>query len=473
MKLNRLSSLFVIALLFSACAPAAVSSADQVGTAVAATLAAGGQEAATALPTVNGEIPTQSPQEAVCANSGLISVAYLKDDNVWLWTESGQKIQLTNTADTFTVRISDDGCLVAYSRAVANPFYDPNAEFPMPETLDELWMVKSDGSNAHALVDVNYLANLPVEDDYILSVYDFEWQPDTHNLAFNTRVLHPGVGLTLNEDLFGVATDTGVVTPLLAHGLAGSWFGFSPNGQRIALSTATNVHVVDADGSGLVSNLITFPMVITYSEYLYAPPAAWTPDSNSLMVAVPPADGLAQPQDGVFPETSLWWIPLDGTPPFEAGAVQNVWFSFSEVAFSPDASRIAYLRPFGEANSNTRELVTALSDGSNEQPAITAPEISFLAWADDNTQYLYSVNDGSLHLFLGTVQNENVQPISSLNSFPAAAAKAVWVEGSQFVLLEMGDSGGQISLMDTNGGGSIVDAVGTFPGIQFDVSTGK
>lgn len=449
MKLKNLAALFVAVMLLVSCAPASADNADLISTAVAATLAASGQDLATPLPTASGEIPTQSPDEATCANSGLVSVAYVKDDNVWLWTENGQRTQLSNTADAGDVRISSDSCRVAYTRAVPNPRYDPTLEFPMPETANELWVVNSDGSNARAVASAIFLANQPTaETGTSLSVFDFEWQPGSHILAYNTEILHPGVGLALNQDLYMAFGDQGESITFLGHGLAGNWFGFSPDGERLAFTTPTSLGVVDADGSNLVNNLITFPMVITYSEYTYAPPAAWTPDSNSLMVAVPPADGLALPQDGVFPETSLWWIPLDGTPAFEAGAVQNVWFVLSKVEFSPDAGRIAYLRPFGEANSGNRELVIALSDGSNELPVINAPELNFLAWSNDSSQYLYSSHDGALHLFLGNVHNENVQPVSTLNAFSALAAEAVWVEGAQFVLLEKSDAGSQLSLMD-------------------------
>jgi hypothetical protein len=471
-KALGLLSLLCAAALLAACSAAPANTADQIATSVAATLAANGQNPPPQ-PTANGEIPTQSPQEASCANSGLVSVAYLKEDNVWLWTANGQRTQLTNSADAREVRISGDGCQVAFSRALPNPIYDPNAEFPMPEQVSELWVVNSDGSNAHALVSTAYLSNLPAPDvGTILSVLDFKWQPGTHTLAFNTQVLHPGVGLTYNQDLYSANADTGVITPLLAAGQAGGWFGFSPDGQKIALTSATNLHVVNADGSNLVSNYVTFLMVITYSEYLYTPPAAWTPGSNSLMLAVPPADGLALPVDGVLPETALWWVPLDGTPPYQAGAVQAVFFVQSEAQFSPDAGRVAYLRPLSGGDGSQRELVVALSDGSNESPTVTAPDIRFLVWAADNARYIYTYNDDALHLMLANVSDANVQPISTLNSFPSFSAEAVWVSGDEFVLLEKGDSGGQLSLMNISGAGQVIDTF-AFPGVQFDVSGGQ
>lgn len=467
MKRSAILAFVLGCLLLAACAPTGLTSADQVATFVAATLAANGQPVPTAEPTL-GEVATQAPSDAACANSGMVSVAYIKDDNVWLWVQ-GMRTQLTNSGDAVHLAISDDGCRIAYTRAVPNPIYDGSVEFPMPETLDELWAVNSDGNNNHALVDAAYLSALPVNVGYILSVFDLGFQPGTHSLAFNTRVLHPGVGLTLNQDLFTAEVDSGVITPLLSAGLAGGTFAFSPDGAQIAMSSATNVHVINSDGSDFRPNLITFDMVSTYSEYAYTPPLHWTPDGNSLMVAVPPADPLAPPAAGVFPETALWWIPLDGTPAFEAGAVQSAFFVLDEVNFSPDAGRIAYLRPLGDEIAESHELVVALGNGSNELPPVIGPTLSFVVWAADNARYIYSYNDGALHLMLGNVNDSNVRPISTLNAFVAFSANGVWVDADRFVLHELGDAGAQLSLMNVSGAGEIIDTF-TYQAVQFDIA---
>jgi hypothetical protein len=466
MKRSAILAIVLGCLLLAACAPTGLTSADQVATFVAATLAANGQPVPTAEPTL-GEVATQVP--TACANSDLVSVAYIKDQNVWLWLQGGMRTQLTNSGDAVHLAISDDGCRIAYSRAVPNPIYDASAEFPMPETLNELWAVNSDGSNNHVLVDTAYLSALPADVGYILSVFDLDFQPGSHSLAFNTQVLHPGVGLTVNQDLFTVEVDSGVITPLLSAGQAGGTFAFSPDGAQIAMSSATNVHVINSDGSDFRPNLITFDMVSTYSEYAYTPPLHWTPDGASLMVAVPPADPLAPPAAGVFPETALWWIPLDGTPAFEAGAVQSAFFVLDEVNFSPDAGRIAYLRPLGDEMAETHELVIALSDGSNELPPIAGPILGFVAWSADSSRYVYSYNDGALHLMLGNVNDSNVQPISTLNAFSAFSADGEWVDADRFVLHEMGDAGAQLSLMNVSGAGEIIDTF-NFQVVQFDIT---
>ncbi len=442
----------LFALLLAACAPG-TSTADQVATSVAATLEAGGQPVPTAAPTL-GEVATQAPTEPACANAGLINVAYVKDGDVWLWVQGGMRTQLTSVGDVLDLAISDDGCRIAYTRSLPNPTYDPAVEFAAPETLSELWVVSSDGANNRALVDTAYLAAQPVPNgDNIVSIFRFDFQPRTHTLAFSTQMLHPGVGLTLRNDISLINVDSAVLTPLLGVEQAGGVFAFSPDGTQIAFSTPTSVGVINTDGSFLRRDLITFPMVITYSEYLYSPPLNWSQASNSLMVAIPPADGLAEGS----PETALWWIPLDGTPAFEAGSVQAAFFVMGEVAFSPDAGRIAYLRPVGEPGDGTNELVVALSDGSNESPVISDPQARFLAWSPDNSRYLYSYMDSGLRLALASAADSSSTLLASPAGSSPFALQAEWVDAGRFLLLEQGEGTARLSLMDTSGVAELID----------------
>lgn len=459
------SLLLLFALLLGACVPGNLSTADQVATSVAATLQADGQPVPTAEPTL-GEVATQAPTEPACANAGLTSVAYVKDGDVWLWVQGGMRTQLTTFGDVQDLSISDNGCRIAYTRSVPNPMHDPAVEFVAPETLNELWVVSSDGTSSRALVDTAYLSAQPVPvGDNIVSVLRFEFQPRSHTLAFNTQMLHPGVGLTIRNDINLVNVDSGSITTLLGVEQAGGIFVFSPDGLQVAFSTPTSVGVINTDGSFLRRDLITFPMIITYSEYLYSPPLHWSQASNSLMVAIPPADGLAEG----MPETALWWIPLDGTPAFEAGSVQTAFFVIGEVVFSPDAGRIAYLRPIGEPGSGMTELVVALSDGSNESPVISDPAAQFLAWSPDSSRYLYAYMDSGLRLGLASAADSSTSLLASLAGASPFALQAEWVDASRFLLLEQGEAGATLSLMDTAGLAEVIESFST-PFVAFDAA---
>lgn len=471
----RLNAILILAagLALAACA-APADTGDEVATIVAATMQAQVVPTLTSAP-IDGEIQ-QEPLSSFgdCANTGQISLAYVKDGNVWLSIQGGAAKQLTSTNDAQDVRISQDGCRIAYTRAVPNPGHDPTAEFPLPERLTELWVVNSDGAAARLMAGQDFYASLPApEENTGYDLYTFAWQPGSHRLAFGTRTTFAGPGLVPNKDIYWVDVDTAVgpadVSTLLPMGQGGAFF-FSPDGQQVAFSTASNVSVINVDGSNLRSNLVSFPMVITYSEYQYYPPVHWSPDGNSFMLAIPPEDGLAGPTGGAYPETTLWYVALDGTPAFEAGAIQTVWFVTQEVQFSPDNGRIAYIRQYGELEAGQFELVLALSDGSNESLGLQINEIMFGDWAPDNTRFIYWFNQaGVFQMFQGSVDSLNVTPISTPSSFVAASAEIDWIEGDTFALLLIGNDGAELSLMETSGAGTVIDTMMT-PFVSFDVA---
>src|SRR5690606_25744050 len=98
--------------------------------------------------------------------------------------------------------------------------------------MNELWVVSSDGSNNRALADTAYFAAIPVANaSDMVSAHRFEFQPGTRMLAFSTQLLHPGVGLTVRNDLTLVNADSGLIQPLLGENQAGGLFAFSPDGQ--------------------------------------------------------------------------------------------------------------------------------------------------------------------------------------------------------------------------------------------------
>ncbi len=454
-------------ILVSCSAGSALSQGDQVATLVAATLQSQIDSTDTAAP-IDGEIQPQSGY-GDCANTGQLSIAYVKDNNVWLWVQGGPHLQLTDTGDAYEVRISPDGCRVAYSRGIPDPAYDASSESSVPPQVIELWMVSSDGSQNQQLAGMDLYGTFAAPPEgAAYNLYHFAWQPGTHTLAFNTRLGFAGPGLALSNDIYLINADTLNLSTLMPPGDGGE-FSFSNDGQLVAFSTPTSINVVDTDGSNLRTDLVNFPLVLTYSEYQYYPPIHWTPANNGFMVAVPPEDGLATPQNGLYPETSLWYVPLDGTPAFEAGSIQSVWFPIQPVAFSPDAGRIAYLRPVGDPAANQQELVIALSNGSNESAQLNYPQIKFQSWSPDNSQFMYSYADDTLRLVISDVNASIVAPLALPATFPADSLSADWVTDDALVLLLQGPGGFQLSLMGLDGNNQVIDTMNA-PGVSYDVA---
>jgi len=62
-----------------------------------------------------------------------LRIFYLRAGNLWSWTEAGGLQQLTNTGDMLTIRVSDDGQLLAFMRG------------------SEVWIVGIDGTDARLI----------------------------------------------------------------------------------------------------------------------------------------------------------------------------------------------------------------------------------------------------------------------------------------------------------------------------------
>ena len=64
---------------------------------------------ATMPPSVQAPTPTAVPAPAN------LSVAFSRDNNVWLWAEGEEAVQLTRRGGVEGIKISDDGAIVAFS----------------------------------------------------------------------------------------------------------------------------------------------------------------------------------------------------------------------------------------------------------------------------------------------------------------------------------------------------------------------
>jgi len=222
--------------------------------------------------------------------------------------------------------------------------------------------------------------------DFLTAVPNrIEWAPGTHLLTFNTRMTLEGPGLFLGDGIHQVDADTGVITVLMAPGTAGDFY-YSPDGSQIAITNADFISVVNADGTNR-RDLLSFPIVITYSEYNYYPPVSWSSDSTFLRGAIPPADPLASPPD----PTTIWHLPADGSPASTLATVPTVPFFQNAVRFSPDTTQIAYFTEVTPGAPPVLDLHLANADGSGDVVYVSG-DLRFHGWATDGINFIYSIS---------------------------------------------------------------------------------
>ncbi|TFG47696.1 MAG: hypothetical protein E4H33_05460 [Anaerolineales bacterium] len=295
----------------------------------------------------------------------------MKDGDVWYWEEGGAAAQLTALGDVVNVYLSSDGQVVAFVRQ-----FDWNNL--------EIHAVNTDGTNIHPLVTLADFATMITIPDAISAVpYRIGWVPGTHTLAFNTRMTFEGPGLILPDELRLVDAETNTLSVLLAPGTAGDFY-FSPDGSQIALVTGDQISVVDVNGSNR-RDVLTFPVMITYSEFTYYPPVVWSPDSTYLRASIPPHDPLADP-----PElTTIWHIPADGSPPNILMTISIAPFFNSEVQISPDAGKVAYSSMVTPGSPPIVDLHITNADGSADV-IYDSGDRRFHSWSTDGEHFIFS-----------------------------------------------------------------------------------
>ncbi len=437
MKLVRpLFLLLLLSLVLVACggiAAPTTNDADTLATMVAATVqAALGAPTLEVVPTIAPEgdnapapaAPAEVLPAAVApspAAQAALTVAYLKDGDVHVWVEGGSSMALTNVDDVVKVSISSDGQVIAYVR-----------DTPFNPYTTELWAVNTSiPTNERLLVSYPEMDALKATSQFPdANGLDFDqlaWRPGTHDLYYSTVPRFEGPGYAPMYDMRVVNADTLEKSTLFDFGQAGA-FTFSPNGAQIVLSTPDHISLVNADGSNLRANVLTYPLVGTYSEYQYHPFPIWAADSLSLRVAIPPEDTLAEPT----PPTSLWYIPVDGTSATQLGSMNSIPFDWPNNAFSPDMSYIAYVKSVGEPTANQRELHIAYADGSGDIVFATGTSLQFRGWTPDATRFVYasnSVEDSGL--YLGSIGG-GVFTISSVHQ---TMRQVEWVDNDRIIFI--------------------------------------
>lgn len=381
-------------------------------------------------------------------SGGGIAVAYAKENSLRLWSEGAGSQLLARPGQVSSLKISPDGQFIAYLRQV-DDFHT------------ELWAVNRFGTDDHSLVGVADLDAMdPAGRDpgsKALAPYQFAWVPNSHVIAFNTRQIFEGPGVAPFEDLRLVNADSDQIATLLPAGQGGE-FVFSPDSTQVAVITPNKISLINADGSNRRDGVLNYATIVTYSEYRYYVRPVWATDSSSLRVAIPPADPLSNPRQ----PTSLWTIPLDGSPAEKIGQVIAAPFFGSEVMISPDLAHILYLRESGSPEQNTSEIHIARLDGSQDMLYLTATLVQLMGWSPDSSHFVFRQGEGQ-EVKLGQI----LAKLASLPGGLTGVTAVTWVDAGQFLCLQKNGLAYSLKLVTLKGQAAEVDTAGDLP-LVFD-----
>jgi hypothetical protein len=384
---------------------------DQAATSVAATLAP-----LTPAEPASPDAPAMAtPGDATPAWPSVLRIAYVSDGDIWLLEEGSAARLLTSSGSAVRVVISDDGAKVAFLRIV-----DPTGT-----GHTELRAVNADGTSESVLLSAADLDALypPLEGTVGTDISQLAFIPGTHALLFNTFRIPEFIGLIKSDDLWRVEADTGVHSTVLPAGEGGD-FAVSPDGSQIMIVTPRQAGLVNIDASSRRPGLISYPLVTTYSEFLFYPVPVWAADSSTAGLVVPSSDPLAPATSG-----TVWHLPADGGPAVSVGTISaNLYINFLyQSPLSPTLERLAYTRP--TADPNIHNLYVADASGGGETLVATG-QIDWHGWSPDAAHFIYSV-DSPLALQLGSIGG---------GALAIGSGMCVqWIDASHFLFLSMGD----------------------------------
>ena len=393
--------------LLAACnypGPAASPTAD----ALAATAEALPAGSATPSATPSPLPPTPSPSPSATPPPPVLHIVYVEDNDLWALEPGAAPDRLTSSGNIGDVRLASDGELVVYV------VRDANFEFV------EMRSIGFDGTGDRLLLGSDTLGTLyPLEGFLRYTLSDFTLVPGTHQVLLNTRGVFEGPGLAKSDDLLAVDADSGALSMLLAPGQGGD-FTLSPDGTQLAIVRATSVSFARSDGTNLRSEVLTFGLVQTFSEYFFYPKPIWSAEGDSVLVAIPGDNPFAESPSG-----TIRLVPAAvGSPSVLASISGDLFRSQGEAQLiSPDGTTVAYLR--AGPLTGEEELVL-YRHGTGESFTVATGTLQWKGWAPDSLHFAYTQGSG-LDLFIGEVGAPSM-PLGS-------AASLRWVDDQQYLFL--------------------------------------
>ncbi len=372
-----------------------------------------------------------------------LKVAYVKNENAWIWTEDGGSSPITSQGGVGDVRLSDDGQWVVFWRG------------------SNLWVVNSDGTDERNLTTQRDFAGLEIDDElapYVTSInpYQVAWLPGSHQLYFNTSPQLEGPGLFLNDDLWVVDVASGQLSLVLPPGEGGNFY-FSPDGLQLAVVTSGRIDLMDPDGGNRREGLSHTP-VVTYSEFQYYATPIWALDSSSFLAAIPPADPMA----GDHQPTSIWLKNIDERPPRLLG---NLTALPGTTSFNSDLSHVAY--QFGEGITHGPDspppglaIAEIGPDGLGESTVYSQEADSLGEWSADNIRFIYSPGGSAKPVrYIATLAGDPL----ALGDGQSAIASANWVGENHVLFQQQNGFAWEILLSQPGGQTTLVDSVEGLP----------
>ncbi|MCC7188010.1 MAG: hypothetical protein IT312_04640 [Anaerolineales bacterium] len=361
-------------------------------------------------------LPTATPTFISASLPSDLVVAYILEDALWVWNQGNSQL-LLQQENIYAPKLSDDGQWILFIQHHMS--LDENLPY------EELWVVRTDGSELHRLLGPDELVAATGESRAVF-IFDAEWMPSSHKILFNTeRVIEGPPGSVPVFDLYSLDM-TGQVNRLAEAG-SGGRFSISPTGTHVALTTNSRIAVLDLKTNKQITLLEYKPLLIP-SEIMFIASVTWDPQGRFIATSIPPekmhySDYAGEP-------VQVWRLFVNGQA--ELIAEFQPYFPNPRVSFSPNLQYFLYLKNtcLGKWGTLTLHIISSASEISLIDCTMELP-----AWIPDNEHFYLSM-DGLWQL--GSINNATYQPIDFLNVSTAPNVhippQLTWINDEYFLL---------------------------------------
>jgi hypothetical protein len=356
--------------------------------------------------------PTQSTEASTNANPFThmaMRIVWSAENKLILW-DRGQINALTKTdSSTTQVALSSDGEYAAFNRSAG------------------IWVISVHSTNNERLL-VRPVA-LPKDDlpsnSGSRTPDHFIWLSGTHTLLFNTAIT-PVSGSSLSaDDLFVADFDTGTVTLLLPSGQGGDIYP-SPDGKIIAVVSSSTIQLYNLKTRTTLQTFDYDPVTLSSGTSFRVQPV-WTPDSQAILVVIPPHDAISQPNA----PTRIWRIPTDDTQPEMLAEIHTLG---GDTQTSPDLQHLAYVLDTSPQHSGIGELHFAKIDSSQDCILLDSKAGIILGWSTDGSTAAFGVSADPPEIWLLDSASAEARPFTSGFSKGTVLTRFAWVDEKSFLM---------------------------------------
>ena len=218
-----------------------------------------------------------------------------------------------------------------------------------------------------------------------------------------------------SNDLYFANSIFGENNPLLYKGKGGQ-FTFSPNGNYLAISSLSEIKVLQKDGSNRITGL-HYPTISIDTGYI--PPIVWMENETGFYTVVPDNLGI---------NSKYFFVSADGSISAQLAVFES---DLSVPVISPDGLKVAYVKR--TANTDELHVIEASTADTIIASYKGAPFFHVWGWSPDSKRVVFS----NAHPMLLLTAGIGIPPSPSTEAISPYSLR--WIDAEHLIFFREGN----------------------------------